>query len=185
MRPQSSVDEQPVTITVSRRIATGREEDFERAAADVLRALGRFEGFLGGTVLKPGSEDGDHHIVYRFADGERLAAWERSPDRARFLEEVDEMVEVERWEHVTGLETWFALPQDARRHPPRWKMWVVTSVALYPLQLAIAYELAPRMAGLPVPARTAMISIGMVGLMSYAVMPVVTRACRRWLYPGR
>lgn len=185
MRPRTSVDREPVTVTVSRRIAPGREPEFERAATAVLAGLEGHDGFLGGTLLRPGKEDGDHHVVYRFADGERLAAWERSGARARFLAEVDELVEEERSEHVTGLETWFALPEDARRHPPRWKMWVVTAVALFPVQLVVSYGLAPVMRDLPVPARAAIMSVGMVGLMSYAVMPVVTRVFRRWLHPRR
>lgn len=185
MDARSPTDRQPVTVTVSRRIAAGREEHFEARTAEALEALEGYDGFLGGTVLKPGREDGDHHVVYRFADGERLAGWERSVDRTNFLADVDELVEVERSAYVTGLETWFALPEDARRHPPRWKMWAVTALALFPLQLVIGYGLAPLMRDLPVPARAALMSVGMVGLMSYAVMPVVTRIFRRWLHPGR
>ena len=38
---------------------------------------------------------------------------------------------------VTGLETWFALPGRTAPAPPRWKMFLVTSVVIYLLQLML------------------------------------------------
>ncbi len=38
---------------------------------------------------------------------------------------------------VSGLETWFALPGRTAPAPPRWKMFVVSAVAIYALQLVL------------------------------------------------
>ena len=37
--------------------------------------------------------------------------------------------------------------------PPRWKMWLVSLVAVYPLVLAFQALLVPRMVRLPLPLR--------------------------------
>jgi antibiotic biosynthesis monooxygenase (ABM) superfamily enzyme len=67
--------------------------------------------------------------------------------------------------------------------PPRWKMWLVSLVAVYPLVLAFQALLRPRMVGLPLPLRALLFPLVLLTLMTFVVMPVVTRVLRRWLGP--
>jgi antibiotic biosynthesis monooxygenase (ABM) superfamily enzyme len=69
--------------------------------------------------------------------------------------------------------------------PPRWKMWLVSIVAVYPLVLAFQALLVPRMAALPLPLRALAFPVVVLTLMTFAVMPMVTRLLRRWLAPRR
>jgi antibiotic biosynthesis monooxygenase (ABM) superfamily enzyme len=63
---------------------------------------------------------------------------------------VNDLTDAERGtQKVTGLEAWFALPGanvPTMKPPPRWKMWLVIVVAIYPLILALFGLLAPTMA---------------------------------------
>jgi hypothetical protein len=54
-------------------------------------------------------------------------------------------------------------------------------VAAYPLVLAFQALVVPRMAGLPLPLRALMFPLLLLTLMTFVVMPVVTRMLRRWL----
>jgi uncharacterized protein len=181
-------EEQPVTVLFSRRIKPGREADFEAWAHGVTASAHRFLGHLGASVLGvPGSRE--YHVLYTFADRASMDAWLDSNERRRWLARVREMTEAERGlQEVTGLETWFKLPGSSvptMKPPPRWKMWLVSVVAVYPLVLLFQILLAPRIADLALPLRALAYPLVLLTLMTFAVMPTVTRLLRRWLAPRR
>jgi uncharacterized protein len=176
----------PVTVLYSRRVKPGREADFEAWARGIVAAARQFPGHLGASVLDaPGSRE--YHILFSFADRKSLRAWLDSDERRRWLARVGELLEADRGlQQLTGLETWFKLPGSnvaTMKPPPRWKMWLVSLVAVYPLVLAFQALLVPRMVGLPLPLRALLFPLVLLTLMTFVVMPVVTRALRRWLGP--
>ncbi|HEY4728150.1 MAG TPA: antibiotic biosynthesis monooxygenase, partial [Actinomycetes bacterium] len=67
----------------------------------------------------------------------------------------------------------------------RWKMWLVSLIAVYPLVVLFQWALTPRMSRLPLLVRSALFPLVLLTLMTYVVMPLVTRFLRRWLRPGR
>jgi antibiotic biosynthesis monooxygenase (ABM) superfamily enzyme len=176
----------PVTVLYSRRVKPGREADFETWARGIVAAARRFPGHLGASVLDaPGSRE--YHILFSFADRRSLRAWLDSDERRRWLARVSELLEADRGlQQLTGLETWFKLPGanvPTMTPPPRWKMWLVSLIAVYPLVLAFQALVVPRMARLPLPLRALVFPLVLLTLMTFVVMPMVTRALRRWLGP--
>jgi antibiotic biosynthesis monooxygenase (ABM) superfamily enzyme len=174
----------PVTAVFSRRVKPGREADFEDWAHGVIEAATRYPGHLGASVLhEPGSPY--YHVVYRFTDRDRFRAWIEPDERNRWLAEVERLTEDDPdLQQTTGLETWFDLPGPNRARPPpppRWKMWLVSLLAVYPLVLLFQWLLGPRVEGWPLPLRAAMFPLVLLTLMTYVVMPVVTRLLRRVL----
>jgi antibiotic biosynthesis monooxygenase (ABM) superfamily enzyme len=176
---------EPVTVTVARRVAAGREHEFEDWYDGIIAAAGRFPGFLGSGVLRPHTAEQDWHVVYRFADHDSLAVWEQSPERADWLRKADDLVEETGVSHVTGLETWFSLPGRTAPAPARWKMALVTLGAIVPLVLVMNLTVLPLLSGWPLVARTLVFSGTLTGLMTWVVMPRITRLFRRFLYGRR
>src|SRR5215217_8827857 len=91
-------------------------------------------------------------------------------------------------QQLTGLETWFKLPGanvPTMKPPPRWKMWLVSLMAVYPLVLAFQALVVPRVAGLPLPLQALMFPLVLLTLLTFVVMPAVTRLLRRWLGPRK
>lgn len=177
----------PVTVLYSRRVKPGREADFEAWAHGIVAAARQFPGHLGASVLDaPGSRE--YHILFSFADRRSLRTWLDSDERRRWLARVGDLLEADRGlQQLTGLETWFQLPGSnvpTMKPPPRWKMWLVSLVAVYPLVLAFQVLVVPRMVGLPLPLRALLFPLVLLTLMTFVVMPVVTRVLRRWLVPG-
>jgi antibiotic biosynthesis monooxygenase (ABM) superfamily enzyme len=85
---------------------------------------------------------------------------------------------------VTGLESWFTLPgQPGLVPPPPYKMALVTWLTIFPLITAIVAVTGPMLKGLPLAVRLAITTAIAVPLMTWVVMPRVTRLLRRWLYP--
>jgi antibiotic biosynthesis monooxygenase (ABM) superfamily enzyme len=91
-----------------------------------------------------------------------------------------------RTQFLTGLEGWFTLPsQPGAPPPPPYKMAIVTWVTIFPLITLIVVASAPLLGSLPVVARLAIVTGVTVPLMTWVIMPRMTRLLRRWLYPGR
>jgi len=173
-------------VLYSRRVKPGREADFEAWARGIVAAARQFPGHLGASVLDaPGSRE--YHILFSFADRRSLRAWLDSEERRRWLARVGELLEADRGlQQLTGLETWFKLPGAnvaTMTPPPRWKMWLVSLIAVYPMVLAFQALVVPRMARLPLPLRALLFPLVLLTLMTFVVMPMVTRALRRWLGP--
>ena len=175
-----------MTVLYSRRVKPGREADFQAWAHGIVAASRRFPGHLGASVLDaPGSRE--YHILFSFADRKSLRVWLDSAERRRWLARVGELIEADQGlQQLTGLETWFKLPGSkvpTMKPPPRWKMWLISMVAVYPLVIAFQVLVVPRMAGLPLPLRALMFPLVLLPLMTFVVMPMVTRLLRRWLGP--
>jgi uncharacterized protein len=79
---------EPVTVTVARVVRPDQREAFEQWADDVLQVAAGFPGNLGASLLHPGPDSSEYHLVYRFVDDASLAAWERSSERRSALAHV-------------------------------------------------------------------------------------------------
>jgi len=173
---------QPVTVTVARHIAPGREEDFAAWSDRLTAVASGFPGYLGAGQLRPGRVGDPWHVVFRFDSAEHLGAWDASPERAALLAAGDELVRNTRVHRVSGLETWFALPGRTAPAPPRWKMFVVSAACIYLLNLALTVGFGWAVVGWPVVARLFVVSIPVTALMTWLVMPRAARLLQHWLY---
>jgi uncharacterized protein len=174
---------QPVTVTIARRVAPGREGEFERWATRLTEAAARFPGFLGAGLLRPGPDGQDWHVVYRFDTADHLAAWERSDARATILADGRDIMETTGSQRVSGLETWFSLPHRAVRVPPKWKMFLVSGAATYALQVVVNVGLDRLAGSWPLAVRLAVFVALVTAGMTWLLMPRLANLFARWLYP--
>jgi antibiotic biosynthesis monooxygenase (ABM) superfamily enzyme len=65
--------------------------------------------------------------------------------------------------------------------PPRYKIALLTWAGVFTLLTAANVVFGPLLALLPLPARTLLLTGLVVGLMTYIVMPRLTRWCAGWL----
>lgn len=175
-----------VSVVVRRRIDPGRAQDFETWLAGVIEVASSFEGHQGAQVLRPENPaTQDYVLLFRFATPVQLRAWKTSDTAGTWLKKAEAFTRDLHIQKLTGLEFWFRVPGAAigRRPPPRPKMVVATVVGLYPLILFVAPVLAGALGPLPRPLAVLVSTFIMVLLMTYAVMPMVTRALSRWLFP--
>ena len=181
-------DDPPVTVVASRRVKPGREREFEEWIRGIFAAANEFPGYLGSDVFRPGeSGDDEYRIVFRFDHESNLHAWESSEERRRWLDKSRPLLkEEEKVSVLTGLETWFTLPSEhAASPPPRYKMAAVTWLAVFPVVTIIFSLFGQWLNLLPVLLRTLIFTAVMVTLMTYVVMPRMTRLFSFWLYPDR
>ena len=175
-------DSKEFTEVISRNIAAGHEKDYDDWLRRFMISERRFPGYLGTTIIAPGGDISSvRYVINRFADQASLDAWENSEIAISLLEEVSKYSTRQR---VTGLETWFNLPNlKTIGVPPKWKMAIVSFIAAYGISLVAHYILRIYLGQQPLLNDILMTIILVVGL-TYFAMPLLSRLLRRWLYPG-
>ncbi len=187
-RDPIGADDPPVTAVVSRRVKPGREEEFEEWVAGITGAAAGYPGYLGSNIFRPSSpNDNEYQVVFSFDHASNMKRWQNSEERRRWNEGARDLIQEEPKVRVlTGLETWFTLPsREGEPPPPRHKMAIVTWLAVFPLATVLFMVLNPLLGEFPVVLRTLVFTLLMVALMTYVVMPRVTRLFSFWLYPKK
>ncbi len=177
----------PVTVVVTRRVRAGREAEYEAWLARLLRDASALPGYLGATVQRPAAAGArDYTSVFRFSTVEQLRAFEASELRQRALLEVLPLVEADAaWQRYTGLEFWFAPPAGTVvPQPSRLRMALLMIGVVYGLVLSIGALVAAVAGGLPAPLRLLLTIVIEVCLMTWVLMPWLTRRLARWIYPA-
>jgi antibiotic biosynthesis monooxygenase (ABM) superfamily enzyme len=178
----SAPNAEPVTVTVARVVRSDRREAFEREASAVLSVASGFPGNLGATLLHPGPDSSEYHLVYRFSDDESLAEWEGSPERRHFLARMSGLVEDERYARVTGLDSFFTRPAQPG---PRWRLTLLTVAAVFTITSLLQLFVMPHLADWPPELRLLLSAIVVVTALGHVVMPALTRLFAGWLRPWR
>lgn len=183
MSPEPEAPALPVTTVVHRRIRAGLEHEFETWLGGVVRASSVLPGHEGTVVLRPAPRE--VMLVFRYATQAHLDGWTRSKERAEWLARGADLTEGPAVvQSQTGLETWFTLPgHPTQSPPPRWKMALLTWLALSPVILVISTLVGPWLGAWPeVPRVYASAGLSVL-MMTWLVMPLVTRTLWKWLYP--
>ncbi|WP_144120210.1 antibiotic biosynthesis monooxygenase [Catellatospora sichuanensis] len=178
----------PVTIAITRRADPSHAREMIAWMRAGTTLAEEFPGFLGAGWVRPGPGSTEWHMLYRFADADALRTWEESSQRQWWLSSAQGIVEHARTERRTGIEGWFDPPQEhsieeARAPaPPRWKQAVTIWLVFFPLSL-LANALAVRyLAGTVLVVRTLVITLCLTPLMTYLMLPWITRTLEWWLH---
>ena len=173
----------PIHIAITRRVRPGHEAEFQQALREFLQTSFAHGGVQGASMLTPppGSDTREYGILRTFAnEAERDAFYESQmfktwEARARTLTEGEPV-----YRQLHGLEAWF---RSSQTPPPRWKMAVATLLGVYPTSLFLALTVGKAVHTWSVPARSLAIAGCMVALLTWVVMPFVTRLLHGWLHP--
>src|SRR5829696_3100214 len=173
-----------VIEVITRDIVPGRERDFEEWAHLIVSAAARYGAT--DTIITPDAATPTRRVfVQHFPNEEALRAWEESEERIRLVQEAGDF-STPNVQRATGLETWFVLPGErAIVPPPRWKMLLVTLIGAYPLVVLLSAFVLPSLEGWPLLVRAAVVPVVLLSLMTYLVMPQLTRLLSGWLYPNQ
>lgn len=175
----------PVTIIVRRRVSPGRETDYENCVQGLIEEAASLPGYVDAQVQKPAAAGEPYVSIFRFASLEELDAFEKSEMRAHFLKEVQPLVEADAiWDRITGLETWFEAPKGTvTAQPSPHRMALVLIVVVFLLVLTLNSILVPVTENWPAELRLLVTIILQVALMTYVIMPRLTRLLATWIYP--
>ncbi|SPT58573.1 antibiotic biosynthesis monooxygenase [Actinomadura madurae] len=177
-----TAEAEPVTVVITWDVKPGRERDFEEWADGLHAVATRFPGHLGATWLRADGSRPRYYTVVNFADQASLDGWMGSGERREWIARVRDVAD-EHTQDTTGLETWFNLPGESVPAPSKAKMIVVTFCAVYPLSLLLQAFVTPSATSWPLPLKALVFPVIVIPLLTLVIMPALSRALRRWLYP--
>ena len=178
----------PVTVIFSFTAKKGKEAEVEKWAHIITHAALKFNGNLGANWIKPSGKSRVFTVIYKFVDSNDAHAWTSSEVRKQLLKKAGPIIEEPeptKLQEVTGLETWFTLPgQKSLIPPPRWKMVIATMIGIYPIGLIYQAYLVTYIKEIPLLLRPVALSLILTPILTYVIMPQLTKLLRRWLYPN-
>jgi antibiotic biosynthesis monooxygenase (ABM) superfamily enzyme len=180
-------DDPPVTVLVTRRPLPGKEREFEDYLTGITQAANNQPGHLGSTIFRPSSpKDPAYRVLFKFDRRSNLDRWENSAERAEWHAIAEQVSQPRETQIVCGMEAWFTAPaQPVNLPPPKYKMALVVWLAIFVLVTSLNAVLTPFIAHWPLIARTFLLSIIVVPLMTWVVMPFLTRLFSGWLFSHR
>ncbi len=178
---------EPVTVVVTRRVKRGSESAYEDWLKRLIHEASALPGYLGTNIHRPPpAGPPEYTSVFRFDSVDHLRAFEESDLRRRALAEVAGLVEADAtWKKLTGLEFWFTPPPGTLvPQPSRFRMALVMIAVVYGLVLSIGAAVAQVASAAPTPLRLLLTITIEVFLMTYVLMPRLTRWLAWWIYPA-
>lgn len=187
--PQSTTSHvDGATVVITHRVRSGKQAEYELWLEEIAPLCRASPGHLDWHIVRPiPGVTATYTVIIRFDTTEHLKNWMDSSERERLIEKVQPLFAgADDFYISSGLDFWFT-PSGARaKVPVRWKQYMVTWSAIYPLALGVPFVVAPalRLVGVPTspPLTTLVVTAVVVFLMVYIVMPRYTRLVQRWLF---
>ncbi|WP_437313435.1 antibiotic biosynthesis monooxygenase [Sorangium sp. So ce385] len=176
-----------IHVAITRRVRREHAEAFERRLAEFARRSVAEHGALGVHLLRPapGSGSTEYGILRSFASAADREAFYQTPLYKEWLATIEPMVEGEpQTRELGGLEAFF--PPRHAAGPPRWKMALLTWIAVWPVSMAVPAALLPLLgARLPRALSAGIIAAGIVATLTWAAMPLLVKLAAGWLHPDQ
>ena len=193
----STKHSKPVTVIVKRIAKRDKIKEFEEWLSGISKEVSRQEGSMGIDIIKPtpnisNKSKPEYVIIFRFNTYENLDKWEKSPIRHEWLQKGRILAESDYdVQKMTGLEFWFtpyfndeSSPMIPLQPPPRYKMVIVTIPVISILLLTLVPQIhfLTEMLSIPFPIRLVIALAITVLLMTYVIMPLLTKLLKPWLF---
>jgi uncharacterized protein len=186
-------DSLPVTVIVKRIVKKNKIKEFEEWLSGINREVSRQNGSMGIDIIRPTDKESkpEYVIIFRFDNYVNLTKWENSSIRNEWLKKGRELVQTDPdVQKLTGLEFWFTPYPKRNSHsmlldsPRRYKMVIVTIpvIALLLLTLVPQIHFIGESLSIPYSIRFVIAIAIMVLLMTYFIMPLLTKVLRPWLF---
>jgi uncharacterized protein len=197
----SNKNSKPVTVIVKRIAKKDKIKEFEGWLSGIAKEVSKQDGNMGIDIIRPTIDDKNNNnpkskleyvVIFRFNNYDNLTKWEKSPIRNEWLQKGRKLVEADPdVQKLTGLEFWFtpyfkdeSSPLIPIKPPPRYKMVIVTIpvISILISTLVPQIHVLTEMLSIPFPIRLVIAITITVLLMTYVIMPLITKLLRHWLF---
>jgi uncharacterized protein len=186
--PNQTPATEGATVVITHRLRENKSAEYESWLQEIAPLCKASPGYLDWHIVRPipGLSE-TFTIIIRFDTIDHLRGWMESPTRARLIDKVQHLFATgDDFFISSGLDFWF-MPSGAKAKVPiRWKQYLVTWSAIFPLALIVPLLVAPVLQLLDFPSNRFTSTLAVTGvvvfLMVYVVMPRYTRLLQRWLF---
>lgn len=168
-----------IHVAITRKILPGKEKEFKDSLRHFLGESFTHGGVHGAAMISsfPGAGSNEIGILRTFKDEEERDLFYNSAMFKEWETYASALTEVPVYRQLTGLEAWFRSPTP----PPRWKMAVATLCGVFPTSLFLYYTVGFFISSFQPLVRLLITAALMVSLLTWVVMPVVTKIMKKWL----
>ena len=179
--PGSSI--RPVTLVVSTRVLPEQVPEFKAWQKEMNALEKTFPGFLDSRLVEPITGQ-EWTILLRFDCKEHIDNWLHSPQRQALMQKIDTALHGQARKAV-DFGGWFEAAADDGARPANWKQMLSVLVAIYPIVMLTMLYVDPRLQGLQMPRALGVLRDNLIScsLLTWLVMPRLTRALSFWLQP--
>jgi len=124
-----------------------------------------------------------YHALMAFKDTESLNAWQESTERATGLASIEPCIRGQAvMRGISGLAHWFQPHTGGKQGQPlRWKVAVVTWLGIFPTVYPLFRVLSDALATWSLLPRILLLTLLVVAIMAWGVVPQLTRPLKPWL----
>lgn len=174
--PPMHQSSQTAALITTRLIKPGREEEFARWAERLDAAASRDADAAG--VVRLEQPSGLVYAVHRFRTAADARRWQEAPARHAIEAEAEDFSSGCSQLEV-GSRIQVRVPSETAI--PKWKTWVATWLAVFPLLLALNGLVALLPFKLPQPVELAVTSLVMTATLTWLILPRIRKLFRSWL----
>ena len=157
------------TVVITHRIRSDKHAEYERWLDEIAPLCRASPGHLDWHIVRPipGVTE-TYTVVIRFDSTENLRNWMESSERERLIEKVQPLfVRADDFYISSGLDFWFT-PSGAKvKVPVRWKQYLITWSAIYPLALGVPFVVSPVLRLLGIPSSLPLTTLQLLPLWSF------------------
>lgn len=180
------MENQGASVVITHHILDNKQLEYDQWLAEIVPLTKHAKGFIDLQIIRPIPKlTFVYTVIIRFDTVDNLKIWMESDTRKRMIERASRLFRKDRYQIRSGLEFLFETPEQASKIPRRWKQYLVTWSAIYPLSLIMPMILLPVLRYFHIPQNRLsdglLISGCIVFLMVYLVMPNYTKLIRKWL----
>lgn len=176
------------TVVISHHIKKGKDQEYEKWLNEIGPLCRNAIGLIDWQIIRPiQGLTYLYTVIIRFDTIAHLKSWMESDDRKQLIEKISPLLAKDDHYYIqSGLDFLFTSHSETSKPPVRWKQFLVTWSAIFPLSILIPLLILPLLKNFGVPSirllDSLLISGIIVGLMVYVIMPNYTKWIKKWLY---
>lgn len=173
---------------ITHRVSEAQQAAYEQWLQEIGPACRASEGALDWHLIRPIAGYSDtYSVIIRYDTEQHLKQWMASANRQQLIAKIEHILTTkDSYQIKSGLDFLF-VPEAAKALVPvRWKQFLLTWSAIFPLVSLCSLALIPLMDSIGLPQNTLLHTLVITGvvvmLMVYVVMPRYVKLVRNWLH---
>jgi len=182
------METQGASVVISHHILDRKQKFYEDWLKEIEPMCRNSVGNIDWQIIRPiPNLTFNYTVIIRYDTIENLRTWIESDTRKKLIEKVKPFfAKDDNYTINSGLDFLFQTENEKVKSPVRWKQYLVTWSAIFPLSILIPMTVIPGLKTLSFPENKFInaffVSGIIVFIMVYLLMPGYTRLIRNWLY---